>query len=59
LYLHGEQDGCMQAQIGAMYTDLLPPGSGFELVPGAGHFLQLESPDRVNRLVGDWLGAPS
>jgi pimeloyl-ACP methyl ester carboxylesterase len=30
----------------------------FELVAGAGHFLQREKPDDVTRLVLDWLGAP-
>jgi pimeloyl-ACP methyl ester carboxylesterase len=33
-----------------------PAGSRFEKVPGVGHFLQLEDPDRVNRLIADWIG---
>ena len=56
LYLHGEDDGCAQAAIGAMHADRLPAGSRFEAVSGAGHFLHLEDPERVNRLVGDWIG---
>jgi pimeloyl-ACP methyl ester carboxylesterase len=56
LYLHGENDGCAQVDIGRMYADQLPAGSHFESVSGVGHFLQLEDPDRVNRLIGDWIG---
>jgi pimeloyl-ACP methyl ester carboxylesterase len=59
LYLHGEQDGCMQAEIGAGYAGRLMPGSRFERVSGVGHFLQLEDPGRVSRLVDDWIGAPA
>ncbi len=55
LYLHGEQDGCAQAEIGRMHTDRLPAGSHFEPVPGVGHFLHLEDPEMVNRLVLDWI----
>jgi pimeloyl-ACP methyl ester carboxylesterase len=56
LYLHGEEDGCAQVEIGRMHADQLPAGSRFEAVPGVGHFLQLEQPERVNRLIGDWIG---
>lgn len=55
LYLHGEDDGCAQVEIGRMHADRLPDGSRFEAVPGVGHFLQLEDPDRVNSLIGDWI----
>jgi pimeloyl-ACP methyl ester carboxylesterase len=55
-YLHGADDGCAQPALGEMYRDRLPPGSGFEKVPGVGHFLQLEDPDRVNRLIAGWIG---
>ncbi len=53
LYLHGTDDGCLRADLAA--TAQLPPGSGFGLVPGAGHFLQLERPQRVHRLIQDWI----
>jgi pimeloyl-ACP methyl ester carboxylesterase len=59
LYVLGEQDGCVQAEIGAAYADRLSPGSRFERVPGVGHFLQLEDPERINHLVDDWIGAPA
>ncbi len=31
------------------------PTTRFELVAGPGHFVQIEAPDRVNRLIGDFL----
>ena len=37
-------------------TLLTSPGSRVELVDDAGHFLHLERPDEVNRLVLDHLG---
>ena len=55
LSLHGESDGCMGAELAATQADLLVPGSRFELVPGVGHFMQLEDPARVNALIGDWI----
>lgn len=55
LYLHGEEDGCAQAEIGRMHADRLPEGSHFEAVPGVGHFLQLEDPETVNRLIAGWI----
>jgi pimeloyl-ACP methyl ester carboxylesterase len=58
LYLHGERDGCVQATLGSRYPETRAPGSRFERVADAGHFLQLEQPDRVNNLIGDWVGTP-
>ncbi|MCW2614163.1 MAG: Pimeloyl-ACP methyl ester carboxylesterase [Frankiales bacterium] len=58
LYLHGEQDGCMQADIATRFPETLPAGSRYERLAGVGHFLQLEDPERVHRLVDEWLGEP-
>jgi pimeloyl-ACP methyl ester carboxylesterase len=58
LYLHGEQDGCMQAAFGERYPETLAAGSRFARVADAGHFLQLEQPERVNDLIVGWIGAP-
>lgn len=57
LYLHGTEDGCAQPALGEMHADRLPAGSRFEAVPGVGHFLHLEDPERVNPLVADWIDA--
>ncbi|MFD0684967.1 alpha/beta fold hydrolase [Actinomadura fibrosa] len=61
LYLHGAEDGCLGADVVAPGQDVdaivaaLPPGSEAALVPGAGHFLQLDRPDEVNRRILGWL----
>lgn len=53
LYLHGEDDGCMLVELARRARGFVE----METVPGAGHFLQLEAPDRVNALIGDFLAA--
>jgi pimeloyl-ACP methyl ester carboxylesterase len=55
LYLHGAQDGCMQAAIAEAFPEVLPAGSRYERVTGVGHFMQLENPQRVNALITEWL----
>jgi pimeloyl-ACP methyl ester carboxylesterase len=60
LYLHGRSDGCMRADLAEhAATYLRANGSRVELVDGAGHFLHLERPDEVNRLILDFLGPPA
>jgi pimeloyl-ACP methyl ester carboxylesterase len=58
LYLHGADDGCMAVTLTEGTAEALSPGSRLEVVPGAGHFLHLERPDEVNRLIVDFLTAP-
>lgn len=55
LYLHGADDGCLDPRLVALAEPNLPAGSIVELVPGAGHFLQLEQPALVNHLVVEYL----
>lgn len=58
LYLHGADDGCMAVGLTEGTAEQLSPGSRVEIVPGTGHFLHLERPDVVNRLIVDFLTAP-
>lgn len=55
LYLHGDADGCMQAEIGALYDADLPAGSEREVLDGLGHFLHLEDPGLVGGRIVDWV----
>lgn len=56
LVLHGADDGCLQRGYAEHAATRLPGTARFELVEGAGHFLQVERPDVVNELVGDFVG---
>ncbi|MCW3040618.1 MAG: alpha/beta hydrolase [Solirubrobacterales bacterium] len=56
LYLHGEDDGCMKADILTRFPQALPAGSRYERLPGLGHFPQLEDPDRTGALIQEWIG---
>ena len=56
LYLHGRDDGCMGADLAETARGVLTaPGSGVEIVDDTGHFLHLERPDVVNKLILDFL----
>ena len=56
LYLHGRTDGCMGVDLAGQATAALTHGgSRVELVDDAGHFLHVERPDVVNRLILDFL----
>ena len=54
LYLHGRNDGCIGAEV-AESARAMAPWARVEIVEDAGHFLQLEQPKVVNRLVVDFL----
>lgn len=56
LYLHGADDGCIGREV-AESVSTLAPWATVSIVEGAGHFLQLEKPDEVNRLIIDWITA--
>lgn len=56
LYLHGADDGCMGAElVGGAEASLPTPGSRAEILEGVGHFLQLEDPATVNRIIVEFL----
>ncbi|CAM2979151.1 alpha/beta hydrolase [Skermania piniformis] len=57
LYLHGAQDGCLQAALVQAHPETLPAGSRHLVLPALGHFLHLEDPALVNRHIVDWLDA--
>ena len=57
LYLHGQDDGCVSAELGEGAEDHLGPGSRRLIVPGTGHFLHLEAPEVVLPAILEFLGS--
>jgi pimeloyl-ACP methyl ester carboxylesterase len=57
LYLHGRDDGCVTADFAHWTENALPDGSDVAVVEHAGHFLQLDQPDRVAELVLSFIGS--
>jgi pimeloyl-ACP methyl ester carboxylesterase len=59
LYLHGTNDGCLGVDMinDAVAAALPAAGSRVEIVQDAGHFLQIEQPEVVNRLIVEFLSA--
>jgi pimeloyl-ACP methyl ester carboxylesterase len=57
LYLHGADDGCFSADYTQWVEPALPSGSRAEIIEGAGHFMQLDRPDEVARLIVEFIGA--
>lgn len=55
LYLHGADDGCMQVELIEAWHEALPAGARFVRIDDAGHFLHLEQPQAVHRLIDEWL----
>ena len=55
LYLHGANDGCIGADVVESAKKIAPSNVKFEVVEAAGHFLQLEQPKVVNKLICDFL----
>jgi pimeloyl-ACP methyl ester carboxylesterase len=55
LYLHGRGDACLAPQFAEIAAAHLPEQSAVRVVDDAGHFLQLEQPEEINRLVLDFL----
>jgi pimeloyl-ACP methyl ester carboxylesterase len=55
LYLHGRNDGCLGVELVDNAPMFLSPESRVEILDDCGHFLQVEQPDLVNKLVVDWV----
>jgi pimeloyl-ACP methyl ester carboxylesterase len=55
LYLHGEDDGAFLADRVLQAKAHLSAESEVRVLPGVGHFLHLERPAEVNRLIVEWL----
>ena len=55
LYLHGDQDGCIDYSVGAGMAALFDRGLDRRLIPGVGHFLHLEHPDEINAIIVAYL----
>lgn len=56
LYLHGVNDGCIGRDVAESARAMSPASVRFEFVDDAGHFLQLEQPERVNSLITEFVG---
>ena len=57
LYLHGANDGCIGVDVVESAKKIAPANMNFVLVEGAGHFLQLEQPEKVNKLICDFVAS--
>jgi pimeloyl-ACP methyl ester carboxylesterase len=55
LYMHGEFDGAMDVGLVSISAEALPPGSRHEIISAAGHFMHLDQPELVHRLMVDHL----
>ncbi|MEY4796014.1 MAG: hypothetical protein RLZZ105_440 [Actinomycetota bacterium] len=55
LYLHGANDGCIGAEVVEAAKSMSPANVKFAIVKDAGHFLQLEQPEKVNKLICDFI----
>ena len=56
LIVWGDADRIVPRSCGERYRDALP-NSRLEVIEGAGHFVEMEKPDELSRLVFDFVGA--
>ncbi len=57
LYLHGENDGCLGADLARAAEGILAAPSRVEILPGVGHFLHVEQPELVNGRILEFLSS--
>jgi pimeloyl-ACP methyl ester carboxylesterase len=55
LYLHGRDDGCMLLSSVGNPLDFMAEGSEMAIIDRAGHFLNVEQPEEVNRRILEFL----
>ena len=56
LYLHGKDCGCMGAElVDDRILEVMGPGSEYEMLDDAGHFVHLDRPEYVNARILDFL----
>ena len=55
LYLHGVNDGCIGTEVVEAAKSMSPANVQFAIVKDAGHFLELEQPQKVNKLICDFI----
>ena len=55
LLLHGDIDGGLDLALATASAQDLPPGSKHEIIRGAGHFMHLDQPGSVARLIGEYI----
>jgi pimeloyl-ACP methyl ester carboxylesterase len=55
LYLHGVADGCIGIEVARDAATRAPANAKVEFIDGAGHFMQLEQPKKVNELIVNWI----
>ena len=55
LVLHGELDGAIDVRLATISAEALPDECSHEVIPAAGHFMQLDQPEKVHRLIADYL----
>jgi len=58
IHIHGEDDGCVGAELTRDMERHFLTGIRVHTVPRAGHFVHLERPEVVNPILLDFLGAP-
>jgi pimeloyl-ACP methyl ester carboxylesterase len=56
LYLHGADDGCMEAAYADKASETLGDRVEAHVVADCGHFLQVEQPEVVNQLITSFIG---
>jgi pimeloyl-ACP methyl ester carboxylesterase len=58
MWLHGERDGCLLADLARESLARLPQPNQHEILPTVGHFMQLEDPTLINGRIKGFIGAP-